>query len=95
MLTTFIGLAAAAGTTFSYVPQLLKVWRTGEAGDVSLRMLLVLFAGVLLWTVYGVRQRDVVIIVSNATSLVFLTAIIVLKLARSRSASPDDRSEPT
>ena len=47
-LETLIGGAAAFCTTVSYVPQLRKCWTTGETGDLSLKMLLLLVAGLLL-----------------------------------------------
>jgi MtN3 and saliva related transmembrane protein len=33
----------------SYFPQLKKCWETGEAGDLSLLMLMVLTIGIALW----------------------------------------------
>ena len=44
MLDSLIGAAAAFCTTVSYIPQLKKVWTTGETGDLSLKMLLLLAA---------------------------------------------------
>ena len=40
-------------TTASYIPQLRKCWNTGETGDLSLKMLLLLTCGLGLWIVYG------------------------------------------
>lgn len=80
MLTTLIGVLASILTTASYVPQLLKAWRTGKADDLSLNMLLILLSGLLFWVVYGIRQADLVIIVANGVSSLLLMAIIVLKL---------------
>jgi len=48
-LESLIGATAAFCTTVSYVPQLKKVWTTGETRDLSLRMLLNLDAGLALW----------------------------------------------
>lgn len=80
VLTTFLGVLASILTTASYVPQLAKAWRSGETGDVSLRMLIILLAGLLLWTAYGFRQSDWVIVVANATSSLLLSGILALKL---------------
>jgi MtN3 and saliva related transmembrane protein len=83
-LETAIGTAAAFCTTVSYLPQLRKCWRTGETGDLSLRMLLLLAAGLALWLVYGTLRGDAVIIIANGISLVLLGGIIYFKI-RSRS----------
>jgi MtN3 and saliva related transmembrane protein len=86
-LVTLIGLAAAFCTTISYIPQLKKIWDTGETHDISLKMFLILAAGIALWVIYGVLQGDTVIILANSVSLAFLAAILffkVLKFIRGR-----------
>jgi MtN3 and saliva related transmembrane protein len=79
-LTTAIGTVAALFTTFSHVPQLKKCWDTGEAGDLSLMMLLALMTGLSLWVVYGVFKSDTVIILANAVALLLLAGILYFKV---------------
>jgi len=79
-LVTLIGLVAACCTTLSYIPQLKKIWTTGETEDISLKMFLILSTGIALWVVYGVLQGDAVIILANSVSLAFLCAILFFKL---------------
>lgn len=77
---TLVGLAAAALTTAANAPQIWKVWRTREATDISLRMTLMLSAGLALWVVYGLMQGDVVIILANAIATALAATLTVLKL---------------
>ena len=77
---TTVGLAAAFCTTVSYIPQLKKVWETGETKDISLKMFLILAAGIALWVGYGVLQGDIVIILANSVSLLLLSGILFFKL---------------
>ena len=79
-LLTAVGGVAAFCTTVSYFPQLRKCWQTGHAGDLSLRMFLVLSAGIALWIVYGILKSDPVIIIANTVSLILLLAILSFKL---------------
>jgi MtN3 and saliva related transmembrane protein len=79
-LETLIGSAAAFCTTISYVPQLKKCWTTGEAGDLSLKMLFLLAAGLSLWMVYGFMRGDVVIVIANSISLILLGGIMYFKM---------------
>ena len=79
-LVTTVGLVAAFCTTISYVPQIRNIWATGETEDISLKMFLILTAGIALWIVYGIMQRDAVIILANSVSLAFLAAILFFKL---------------
>ena len=79
-LVTWIGLVAAFCTTVSYIPQIKKIWTTGDTEDISLKMFLILSLGIALWVVYGVLQGDAVIILANSVSLAFLCAILFFKL---------------
>jgi MtN3 and saliva related transmembrane protein len=79
-LETLIGFAAAFCTTVSYVPQVKKCWQTHSTGDLSLKMLLLLSAGISLWVVYGAMRADTVIIAANSVSLLFLANLLAFKL---------------
>lgn len=85
--TTIVGLMAALCTTASYFPQLKKCWETQSAGDLSLKMFSVLALGVALWCVYGFLQKDVVIVLANAVSLLCLTGILYFKIKDMRAGS--------
>jgi MtN3 and saliva related transmembrane protein len=62
------------------VPQVKKCWATGSAEDLSLRMFLILAAGISLWVVYGLLQKDLVIVLANSVSLLLLANILYFKL---------------
>ena len=65
MLRTAIGLVAAFCASLSYLPQVIKCWKTGETEDLSLGMLVLLTTGLSLWIAYGVLKGDWVIIGAN------------------------------
>jgi MtN3 and saliva related transmembrane protein len=88
MFDTIIGGFAAFCTTVSYVPQVKKAWDTREVGDISLKMLLLLAAGLGLWIVYGFMKGDWVIIVANGVSLALLANLVWFKMReKKRGAS--------
>ena len=60
-----LGLLAAALTSLSYIPQAAKAAPRGATKDLSLKMLIALFTGLLCWMVYGIAKGDWVIIVAN------------------------------
>ena len=84
---TAVGLGAAICTTASYVPQVKKTWTTGETGDLSIQMLILLSMGLALWIAYGVITGDVVIVLANATSLALLSVIIYFKVSADRQCT--------
>jgi len=73
-----VGAVAAALTSFGFVPQILKMWRTKSVRDVSPIMIVQFIAGVLLWTVYGVHLRDPVVMAANLVSLATLIVVLLL-----------------
>ncbi|MEC4817300.1 MAG: SemiSWEET transporter [Scytonema sp. PMC 1069.18] len=77
---TILGLLAAILTTFSFLPQMLKTWKTKSAKDVSLIMLIAFNTGVFLWLIYGIALRALPIILANGTTLVFNLIILGLKI---------------
>ena len=81
-LTETLGLVAGALTTISFVPQVLKTWRTRSAGDFSLPMLLLFVTGIVLWLVYGLLAKDWPLICANSVTLVLAAYILAVKLRR-------------
>ena len=75
-ITTLIGFIAAALTTLSFVPQVVKTWKMKETRDISLSMFVILAVGIVLWTVYGFIIQDLPVILANCVSFI-LTAIII------------------
>ena len=77
---TLTGFAAGALTTFSFLPQVLKTYRTKRCDDLSTGMLAAFTSGVALWLVYGLFLRSAPIISANAVTLALLAAILVMKV---------------
>jgi MtN3 and saliva related transmembrane protein len=75
---TIVGVAAAALTSFSFVPQVRKMWRRQSARDVSNITMFQLVAGNTLWLVYGIARRDAVIIGANIIAITILIIGLVL-----------------
>ena len=72
-----IGLIAAVCTTFAFVPQVMKVWKTKQTKDLSLRMYSIMFLGILLWLVYGILIDSLSIILANVVTSTLVGTILV------------------
>ena len=83
-MTETIGFAAAIFTTLAYLPQVIKVWKSRSAKDISMRMYAMMSTGVFLWLVYGIRLRSWPIILANGVTLALTLAILGLKIKHSR-----------
>lgn len=75
-----IGLLAGTLTTISLVPQVVKIWKTKHARDLSLGMFAIFSSGVLLWLLYGIEIGATPIIVANAVTLGLSLTILAFKI---------------
>jgi len=73
-----IGIAAAILTTFGFVPQIIKIYKTKSVKDVSIITLCQFSIGITLWALYGMYIRDYIIVISNVATLMTLIIAIVL-----------------
>ena len=79
-LLDYAGYAAALCTTGAYIPQVLKVWRTRATQDISLKMFLILIAGLVLWIGYGLWKGEFPIMAANGVTLLLASTILFFKL---------------
>ena len=77
---TWLGLLAGCCTTFAYLPQVIRTWRTRSTHDISLGMFSLMMTGIALWLGYGVLIGDLPIVVANVISFALAGTILVLKL---------------
>jgi MtN3 and saliva related transmembrane protein len=77
---TLIGLIAGSCTTISFLPQVIKTFRTKETKDISITMYIILASGIFLWTLYGILIKDLPVILANAISLVLASIVLILKI---------------
>jgi MtN3 and saliva related transmembrane protein len=75
-----IGSVAAFFTTIAFVPQVVKIWRSRSANDISLPMYVVFTIGVAIWLVYGLLLGAMPIIVANCVTLLLAISVVVMKL---------------
>lgn len=80
MLITLIGLAAATLTTASFLPQVIKAWRSHSTHDISIGMFSLMATGNFLWLVYGILISDPPLVIANAITLGLSGTILGLKL---------------
>jgi MtN3 and saliva related transmembrane protein len=79
-ISTIIGLMAATCTTVSFLPQVIKAWRTRSTRDMSAGMFALLVTGNSLWLLYGALIGDLPLVVANLITLGLVATILALKL---------------
>ena len=78
--TTTLGLVAGAFTTFAFVPQVAKTWRSKYTRDISLGMFAIFSVGVLLWLLYGIQIGSTPIVIANGITLGLSVTILFFKI---------------
>jgi MtN3 and saliva related transmembrane protein len=84
-LLPIIGFAATSFAVSSTVPQIGKALKTKRSEDVSIRFIIVLIIGLLLWVVYGIGKNDIVLIIGNSTAVALNAFMLYLKIKYSRN----------
>jgi MtN3 and saliva related transmembrane protein len=79
-ITTLIGLVAGFFTTISFLPQVIKAWKSKSTKDISVGMYIVLAVGLLLWVFYGFAIDSTPIIITNAIGLILSLLVLLLKI---------------
>ena len=75
-----VGFAAGALTTIAFVPQVIKIWRSKSASDISLGTFAIFSFGVTMWLLYGIQLGAVPIILANAVTLLLSLTILFFKI---------------
>ena len=86
-----LGLVAGTLTTIAFVPQLLKVWSSKSAKDISYGMFILFVSGIVLWEVYGWGIHSFPVILFNVITFILGCAILTLKFIFDRR----DQNEKT
>ena len=83
-----IGILAGILILSGWVPQIVKGYRNKKLSDVSSYLMILIFAGAVLWLVYGLALDDVYIMGVNIAAM-FLTMIVLsMKLKYERNTKP-------
>ena len=79
-----IGYLAACLTTFAFLVQAVKSWKTKDLSGISLGMYTMFASGVALWLAYGIAIDSMPLIVTNALTLAFALSILFMKIREVR-----------
>ncbi|HNX90642.1 MAG TPA: SemiSWEET transporter [Candidatus Omnitrophota bacterium] len=75
-----IGCVAGVLTTISFIPQIIKVYKTRHVRDISLIMYSAFMTGIILWEIYGFMIHSLPVILANFITMFFCGAIVAAKI---------------
>jgi MtN3 and saliva related transmembrane protein len=75
-----LGFAAGFLTTIAFIPQVVKIWRSKSARDVSLPAFATFTVGIGIWIAYGIVKDAPPIVLWNAVTMGLAIAILAMKV---------------
>jgi len=79
-----LGMTAGTISSITFLPQVIKTWKSKSAKDISLWMLLFVTSSVILWLIYGIFLKSIPIIYTNSAVLLMSLILLYFKWAFDR-----------
>lgn len=79
-LAEILGLAAGTITSITFLPQVIRIWKTRSVKDISMLMMVLLVLGTSCWLTYGLLMKDTAIIYTNIMVLAMSLIMLYFKI---------------
>ncbi|AZA54840.1 SemiSWEET family sugar transporter [Chryseobacterium sp. G0201] len=80
MTEQIIGYSGALISSISFLPQVIKLWKTKSGDDLSMVTLFFLTLNAILWVIYGLMKDAKPLWITNILMLSMLIVMIFLKI---------------
>ncbi len=84
LLTDALGFIAGALTSFSLIPQVIRVFKLKSVREISLLYTVLFFIGLTIWLAYGIVNKLAPLILWNAVGLGLDGGLLYAKLKYGR-----------
>jgi MtN3 and saliva related transmembrane protein len=75
-----LGYVAGTVTVASFLPQVVRAWRTRQTRDLSLASLALLITAGSMWILYGALSRDWPVVATNSGMVGLLVLLAAAKV---------------
>jgi MtN3 and saliva related transmembrane protein len=79
-MVRYLGYLAGTLTVLSFLPQVLRAWKSRQTRDLSMGMYAILITASTLWTVYGFIIHDWAVILTNVLMVALNLTIVAAKV---------------
>ena len=83
-----VGILAGILILSGWVPQIIKGYKTKRLNDVSSYLMVCIFAGAVLWLIYGIEIDDVYVMGVNDAAMFLTMTVLCMKLKYERKYKP-------
>jgi len=85
-----VGIVAGILILSGWVPQIIKGYKTKRLNDVSSYLMICIFAGAVLWLVYGIEIDDIYVMGVNIAAMFLTMTVLSMKLKYERKYRPNE-----
>jgi len=75
-----VGYVGGIMSSISFLPQVIKIWKTKSAEDLSMLTLIFLTSNITLWLTYGILIGSRPLWITNAIVLAMVLCLIYFKI---------------
>lgn len=76
----YVGLFGAFLSSITFIPQVVKAWKSKSVKDLSIWMLLIVFTSVIVWLIYGFYLNLLPVILANSVILLLSMVLLYFKI---------------
>ena len=80
-----VGIVAGVLILSGWVPQIIRGYKTKKLNYVSPYLMICIFAGAVLWLIYGIGIDDIYIIGVNVAAMFLTMTVLTMKLKYERT----------
>ena len=78
-LVTILGVSAGVLILTGWVDQIFKGYKSKSLKDISSLLMIFIFAGAILWLIYGIIVNDIFLIGTNIAAIVLMLIVLTMK----------------
>jgi len=75
-----VGFVAGAFTSISFLPQVIKSYKTKSTKDIAISLTIINLCGQILWIAYGLGINSISLIVMSSITLIMTLSLLALKV---------------
>ena len=80
MILSILATIATICVVSSYIPQIVKGYRTKSLNDISIVFLIVIIVGTITWMIYALIGKDYIFLTANSIILLFAIILFSMKI---------------
>ena len=75
-----IGFIAGGLVSVSFLPQIIKSWKSKSTNDIAISLTTINISGQILWITYGIAISSVSLIIMSCLTMLMTLSLLILKI---------------